>query len=249
MTRASTGVAGLGLGPPVAGGVAQRGEVALEVHADDRVPLLLASVDEHPVAQEAGVVDEDVEPAEGVDRRCGPGRCAPSQSATSSPLATASPAARLDLVDHLVGGPRCGRPSPSSATPKSLTTTRAPCAGERQRVGPADPAARAGDDDDASVADAGHGAPFACCGSAGCAAIAASTTARKTGCSPPPCTPRAPVTAPPGRGRGTRHAPDVLRRRPAGPSGTVAATRGEAGLVAVVLVGLLGARRARRRRC
>ena len=52
---------------PVRTGVPQRREVPLEVHPDDGVPLLLGGVDQHPVADEAGVVDEDVEAAERVD--------------------------------------------------------------------------------------------------------------------------------------------------------------------------------------
>ena len=67
MMRASTVSPRLDLLAPVGGGVAGRGEGALEVHLDDRVPLLLGHVDEHAVAQDAGVVDEHVEVAEGVD--------------------------------------------------------------------------------------------------------------------------------------------------------------------------------------
>ena len=37
---------------------------ALQVHRDDRVPLRLAHVEDHPVAQDAGVVHQDVEAAE-----------------------------------------------------------------------------------------------------------------------------------------------------------------------------------------
>ena len=44
------------------------GEVALEVDSDDGVELFLAGVGEHPVADDAGIVDQDVEPAERVDR-------------------------------------------------------------------------------------------------------------------------------------------------------------------------------------
>ena len=39
----------------------------LEVHGDDGVELLLAGVGDHPVPHDAGVIDQDVEPAEGVD--------------------------------------------------------------------------------------------------------------------------------------------------------------------------------------
>ncbi len=42
-------------------------EVALQVDVDDRVPLLLGHVDQHPVPQDAGVVDQHVEVAEGLD--------------------------------------------------------------------------------------------------------------------------------------------------------------------------------------
>ncbi len=41
----------------------------LEVYADHRVPLFFAHVREHAVTQEAGVVDQYVEPAEVVERR------------------------------------------------------------------------------------------------------------------------------------------------------------------------------------
>ena len=39
------------------------------MHADHVVPLVDGHVDEHAVAQDAGVVDQDVEAAEGLDRR------------------------------------------------------------------------------------------------------------------------------------------------------------------------------------
>ena len=44
-----------------------RREVALQVDADDIVPVGLLHVEGHLVPQDAGVVDQDVEPAEGVD--------------------------------------------------------------------------------------------------------------------------------------------------------------------------------------
>ena len=47
--------------------VAGGGEVALEMDPRHRVPLLLAHVDQHPVAQEAGVAHERVEAAPRVD--------------------------------------------------------------------------------------------------------------------------------------------------------------------------------------
>ena len=45
------------------------GEVPLEVYSDDGVELLLAGIGEHPVADDARVVDQDVQATERVDRR------------------------------------------------------------------------------------------------------------------------------------------------------------------------------------
>jgi hypothetical protein len=53
---------------PVRGRVARGREVSLQVDGDHRVPLRLLHVHEHPVAQDSGVVHEDVETAERVDR-------------------------------------------------------------------------------------------------------------------------------------------------------------------------------------
>ena len=39
-------------------------EVALQVHVDDRIEVILCHVDEHPIPQDAGVVDEDVQVTE-----------------------------------------------------------------------------------------------------------------------------------------------------------------------------------------
>ena len=44
-------------------------EMSFEVDGDHAVPFLLRHVDEHPVAEDPGVVDEDVEAPERVD--CG----------------------------------------------------------------------------------------------------------------------------------------------------------------------------------
>ena len=79
---------------------------------------------------------------------------APSKSATSSPLATASPPER-------VGSPRRPRrPGRVRARAVELDAEvvdddRRALAGELERVGPPEPAPRAGDDDDAPVADPG----------------------------------------------------------------------------------------------
>src|SRR5207237_3761031 len=44
-------------------------EGALQMDGDDRVPLLLAHVEDHPVAEDAGAGDERVEPAPFLERR------------------------------------------------------------------------------------------------------------------------------------------------------------------------------------
>ena len=49
------------------GGVMRRRERAFQVHLDDRVPIGFFHIDQHAVAQDAGIVDEHVEPAEGGD--------------------------------------------------------------------------------------------------------------------------------------------------------------------------------------
>ena len=54
--------------PPVRGGELGGVEGALQVHPDHVVPLLLGHVEDHPVAQDAGDVDQHVEPPELGDR-------------------------------------------------------------------------------------------------------------------------------------------------------------------------------------
>ena len=56
------------------------GEVALQVDPDDVVPVGLVHVERHLVPEDAGVVDEDVELAPGVDRLARPGSRPPSRS-------------------------------------------------------------------------------------------------------------------------------------------------------------------------
>jgi hypothetical protein len=47
--------------------VAQGREMPLEVDAEDGVPLVFTGVGQHAIPDEAGVVDQNVQPAEGVD--------------------------------------------------------------------------------------------------------------------------------------------------------------------------------------
>ena len=72
MIEALHRLARLHLLAPVGGGEAGRHEVALQVHVDDQVPLVLGHRHEHAIAEDAGVVDEHVETTErgegGVDQ-------------------------------------------------------------------------------------------------------------------------------------------------------------------------------------
>ena len=121
-------------------------EVALEVDADDRVPLVLGHREDHPVAQDARVVDEDVQLAERGDRQLDqfPGLFVVGHVTDVGDRAAAR---RADLVGDLLGG--AGRRL-AGTVPARLAVVvdddgRAE-PGEFQRLGPAEPAARAGDD-------------------------------------------------------------------------------------------------------
>ena len=71
--------------------------------ADDCVPLLGRHVHEHAVAQDARVVDQDVEPAEGLDRGVDEAlRALPIGDAVAVRHGLATH--RLDLVDDVVRG-------------------------------------------------------------------------------------------------------------------------------------------------
>ena len=65
-------------------------------HSSSRV------VDEHPVAEEAGVVDQHVEPAEGLDRRARQAR-GPVPVGDVVAVGDGLAAARADRVDDLAG--------------------------------------------------------------------------------------------------------------------------------------------------
>ena len=79
-----------------------RHEVTLEVDVDDRVPLLLGHVEAHLVAEDPGVVDEDVEPAELVDRLRDQ-RLAAVPGRDVVEVGDGLPAGGDDLVDDLLG--------------------------------------------------------------------------------------------------------------------------------------------------
>ena len=116
-------------------------EVALQVDADDVVPLLLRHREDHPVAQDAGVVHEHVELAEGVDGLLhhGAGLLEVGDvGAVHHGLA----AHRLDLGDHLVGRARVGAAAVGLGA-EVVDDHRRALAGQHQRVLAPDAAAGA----------------------------------------------------------------------------------------------------------
>jgi hypothetical protein len=124
-------------------------EVTLQVDVDDRVPVGLGHVDQDPVPQDAGVVDQDVEVAEGLD------------GGVDQPLA-ALPVADVvgvghrlaagggDLVHHLLGR-RPVVPRPVHRAAQVVDHHAWPLRPRRAGRAPADAATGPGDDRDASV--------------------------------------------------------------------------------------------------
>ena len=149
--RPATGCAGLGLLPPVRGGVLRGRERALEVHRDHRVPLGLFHVGEHAVAQDAGVVDERVEPAERVDRALDHAARA-GEVGDVLAVGDGFAAHRLDLLDDFHRGAE--RPAVAvHVAAEVVDDDLGALGGVGQRVLAADAPSRSGDDDDAAVAD------------------------------------------------------------------------------------------------
>ena len=89
------------------GGRAHGVEAALEVHVEDGVPVLLAHVEDHPIAEVAGDVHEDVEPSPHRHRLLHHLRCLP-EVRHGTMVGDSDTAGLADLIDHLVGGRRIG---------------------------------------------------------------------------------------------------------------------------------------------
>ena len=104
-----------------------RAVMPLEMDADDLVPFLLAHVEDHPIAQDAGDVDQDVELPEFLDRVIDE-RLAAGHRRDILAVGSRAPTCGFDLVHHFVR-PASRLPFlPSTVTPRSLTTTAAPSA-------------------------------------------------------------------------------------------------------------------------
>jgi hypothetical protein len=119
------------------------------VHLDDVVPLGVGHVDDRPVAQDPGVVDQDVQRAELRDRLfhqplgAGPVRHVVSVGDRPS-------AGRRDLLDHLLGGGRVTAGAVGRAA-QVVDHDGGAFPREQQGVLPPEPAPGPGDDGHAAV--------------------------------------------------------------------------------------------------
>ena len=125
------------------------------MHADDRVPFLFTGREEHAVPYETGVIDEDVETAEPIERVL-------HESARALPVGDVvrvrdrNATERVDLVDNLLCRTRVGT-GPGRRHTEVVHDDASTLAREGERVLATDAAPGTCDDDDASLADAGHG--------------------------------------------------------------------------------------------
>ncbi|MCY1304617.1 hypothetical protein D9M70_543760 [compost metagenome] len=120
--------------------------MAAQVHAHDVVPVRLGQADEHAVAADAGVVDQHVHLAEGRDR----GIDDALRGSQLRDVVIAGQSAAAGGADFRAD--RLGR-----LAPDVVDDHVGALGAEGQRIGAAEPAAGAGDDDGASVANT-HGA-------------------------------------------------------------------------------------------
>src|SRR5688572_31082930 len=123
----------------------RRAEVPAEMNADHGIPFLHARADEHPVADEARVVYQHIEPAEGVDGRL---HQAPGALPVGDVIAVryGLTARRADLVDHGLRD-RGIAPFTGECGAEIVDDDLRALPRKRERIGPPQPAARAGDDD------------------------------------------------------------------------------------------------------
>ena len=142
---------------PIRARVPARREMPPEVDLDDGVPVVLVHVEDHPVAQDARVVHEDVETPEGVDRllhHVAGAREVGDVVEVGDRLA----AAGTDDRGNVVGRRGIGTfPSCRSAEVVHHDARAGGC--EVQRMSSADAVAGTGDDGDLSVQDAHDDSP------------------------------------------------------------------------------------------
>jgi hypothetical protein len=114
------------------------------VDGDDGVPQVLRHVLEALVPQDPGVVDDDVDAAEGVEGRLdhGVGALRRGDAVRVGHRRTAE---RLDLLDHLLGRPGRG-PGAVDGAPQVVDHDLGAPRGQQEGVLPSQTAAGAGDD-------------------------------------------------------------------------------------------------------
>ena len=139
---------------PVGRGVPGRREGPLEVDPDDGVPLVLGHREQHPVAQDPGVADHDVEPAEGVDGLLHEGTGG-SEVADVGGVGDRLAAGSGDLVDDVVGRPGVAAGAVALAA-EVVDDDLGAVLGEHQRVLATDPPPPAGDDADPTFTQCSH---------------------------------------------------------------------------------------------
>src|SRR5690606_2053573 len=118
----------------------------VEVNAIDLLPIVIGHLVETGVAKDAGVVDDDVDAAELVERGLNNAFAVLDRVVAGDGLA----AGGHNLVDDAVGG-RLARPLAVHAAAEVIDDDAGSPRSKEQRVGSAQPAARAGDDGDPSV--------------------------------------------------------------------------------------------------
>ncbi len=119
------------------------------MHPDDRVPFVGRHVDQHAITQNPGVVDQDVEVAEGLDRLVDePFGAVPVRDVVE--VGDSRSAGCLDLVNDLLRG-RCVRTGAVGAPAQVVHDDLGPFGREQQRVRAADAASGPGHDRDATI--------------------------------------------------------------------------------------------------
>ena len=136
------------------------------MHVDDAVPVGLAHREHHAVTEDAGVVDQDVEATEGLDRLLDHGLGFVEVSdvgAIDDGFATHA----LDLFDDLFGRALIGAGA-IGGTAQVVDDDLGSVLGQHERMLTADASTGSGDDGDAAFDEISHwSAP--CCG--GCGSI------------------------------------------------------------------------------
>ncbi|GAB2807804.1 hypothetical protein GCM10022221_01350 [Actinocorallia aurea] len=171
----------------------ERGEVALEVDADDVVPFGLAHRDQHPVADESGVVHQDVEAAEGLHG----GADQPRGAVPARDVVAVGDGLAAEVLDlgHDRFGDVAGAPAAGEGGAEVVDDDLGALPRELQGVFAADPASGPGDDDDPAFTEHGCALLRTRCWCWCCQDPAFWTRCCQAACSPPPSSVRVlPVT-------------------------------------------------------